>query len=226
MYAHYICQPDNRTEKISEGRFLKCVISLACDGIDAMKPRTLAPMPLLKRSLAWLLAELFDGEQSQVGGKQDIYTWRDTAEMWVICAVITALNFEDSVIEALLQQCKTGDVAEFETFEIAISPCFTAIFAREVGAIVLTILCASVISIAAYPGLGRYMPPSDPDDYLEIAKYATQKKPQEPIPKPPSSNRPQVNTNFRVKLVNHIPSMKSSEVTPASEIIKPRPMYK
>lgn len=60
------CQPDNRTEKISESRFLKCGISLASDSRGSRTPKTLAPMPLpVKRSLAWLLAVLFDREKRE-----------------------------------------------------------------------------------------------------------------------------------------------------------------
>ncbi|KAH9818001.1 hypothetical protein DFH28DRAFT_135304 [Melampsora americana] len=55
-------------------------------------------MPPLKRSLAWLLAELFDGEQSRVAGKQDIYNWGETAEMWVTCSYHSMLAIQNRCI--------------------------------------------------------------------------------------------------------------------------------
>lgn len=93
-------------------------------------------------------------------------------------------------------------------------------------AIILTVLCASVISIAAYPSFGRHMPPSEPDDFYEIARQATWKKDEETIPKLASSNEPRVNTKIEVKFVNDLRQTKSSEVTPTTEIIQPRPMFK
>ncbi|KAH9818004.1 hypothetical protein DFH28DRAFT_961484 [Melampsora americana] len=87
--------------------------------------------------------------------------------------------------------------------------------------IILTLLCASVISIAASP---RFGPPTEPDDIFELAMQATAKEIPQTPPEPPSSKQPKVNTRISLKLTNSLPQIKPSRESPAAENLPSRQM--